>query len=128
MILYYILHATTAARDFLRLRGAPKLGVFEFCGIYVDAQRSTSGLVRNRCLEPPGSDSSRIPISLYFITSYPRAHSRHRRSIFSIIAASTVYSESYQIRTNSATSFFAEQFSLITTNLYFSTLNESEVR
>lgn len=32
--------------------------------------------LRNRCLESTGSDSSRIPISLYFITSHLRARIR----------------------------------------------------
>jgi len=80
MILYYI--------SFMPLR---PFGIF--CGYEVRRNwgRSSNFVVpmpmrsaarldlRNRCLEPPGSDSSRIPISLYFITSHPRAHSRHRR-------------------------------------------------
>lgn len=41
--------------------------------LYQCAARSDS---RNRCLESAGSDSSRIPISLYFITSHPRARIR----------------------------------------------------
>jgi len=64
-----------------------------FCGREARRNRESSNFVvhvptcsaacsdlRNRCLEPVGSDSSRIPISLYFITSHPRTYSRRRCS------------------------------------------------
>lgn len=54
-------------------------GVFEFRGIH-SVQRGARSDLRNRCLEPVESDSSRIPISLYFITSHPRTYSRPRYS------------------------------------------------
>lgn len=86
--------------------------------------------LRNRCLEPAGSDSSRIPISLYFITSHPRAHSRRRRYSGGIIAVSTGWSGTHPDPARAIPwqiKLLPSDFYLLPKDFYFLTTNCREV-